>query len=309
MKIEDKNVKRLGADFLLLVATFFWGITFVVVKDAIDKVGVFFFLTQRFAFAFMVLLPICLAMRPSLTLKCLKHGLILGTLLFGAYTFQTLALVYTTASNTAFLTGVNVIMVPLFGAIIFQHAISRNMYAGVILAGIGIYLLSTNGTCHFNGGDLLGILCAVCVALHIILTGRYSLKNDIYWLTTIQFAVITVASGVIATLGGANILEWHEEIMWPLIICVLFASIFAFLIQTSMQRFASPTHTALIFCMEPVFGALCAYWVIGEKFGSMGLVGAGFILSGMILSEMPPNPQLKAFVRRNKLKNLIGSNR
>lgn len=282
-------MRRLAADFLLLVVTFFWGATFVVVKDAVGQVGVFFFLTQRFAFAFLVLVPICLLMKRELTLKCLKHGLALGVFLFGAYAFETLALVYTTASNTAFLTGLNVVMVPLFGALVFGHSINRNMYAGAILAAGGIYLLSTGSGGGFNRGDLLGIFCALCVTLHIILTGTYARENNIYWLTIIQFAVITVFSSVAAKLGGSQVFVWHEEILWALVVCVLLASVFAFLVQTSMQRFTSPTHTALIFCMEPVFAALYAYWTTGETLGEAGLAGALLILAGMVLSEMPPN--------------------
>lgn len=281
-------MRRLAADFLLLMVTFFWGATFVVVKDAVGRVGVFFFLTQRFAFAFLALAPVCLLMRRELTLKCLKNGLALGIFLFGAYAFETLALLYTTASNTAFLTGLNVVMVPLLGAWMFRHPINRNMFTGTVLAAVGIYLLSTGTGGGFNRGDLLGIFCALCVTIHIILTGTYARENNIYWLTIIQFAVIAVFSGAAAKLAGSQIFVWHEEILWALVVCVLLASVFAFLVQTSMQRFTSPTHTALIFCMEPVFAALYAYCTNGETLGEAGVAGALLILAGMVLAETPP---------------------
>ena len=289
MENQGDNKKKLGADFLLLVNTFFWGITFVIVKEAVEQVGVFFFLTQRFSLAFLGLIPVCLFMRRPFTLQSLRHGVTLGVFLFGAYALQTLALLYTTASNTAFLTGLNTVLVPIFGALIFRHLITRNMHIGVVLAAIGLYLLTSHGSWSFNKGDLLGFSCAVCVALHVILTGTYARMNDVYWLTTIQFGVIAMFSALIATMSGQKIFVWHSEIIWALVICVLFASIFAFLVQTSMQRFTSPTHTALIFCMEPVFAALYAYWAIHERLGTMELVGAIFILAGMILAEISPS--------------------
>ena len=302
MENQDNSKKKLGADFLLLVTAFFWGITFVIVKEAVEQVGVFFFLTQRFTLAFVGLIFICLVMRRPFTLQSLKQGVTLGIFLFGAYALQTLALLYTTASNTAFLTGLNVVLVPIFGAFIFGHLVTRNMHVGVILAAIGLYFLTTHGSWTFNKGNLLGISCAVCVALHVLLTGTYARMNDVYWLTTIQFGVIAMFSTLIATMSGYKIFVWHSEIIRALVICVLFASIFAFLVQTSMQRFTSPTHTALIFCMEPVFAALYAYWAIDERLGINGLIGAILILAGMILSEISPSV---SFLRKRQVDHFI----
>jgi len=189
-------------------------------------------------------------------------------------------------SNTAFLTGLNVVLVPIIGAAFLRHAVALNMKLGVVLAAAGLFLLCTNGSWGFNRGDILGITCAICVALHLIFTGRFARASDVYWLTTVQIGIVGLLSALVAHVEGSEILVWHPEILWALVICVLFATIFAFLVQTSMQRFTSPTHTALIFCMEPVFAALYAYWAIGERFGTRGLIGAACILMGMVISEI-----------------------
>ena len=283
---SSEKARRLGAYFLLLVTTFFWGTTFVIVKQAVEQVGVFLFLSQRFSLAFLILLVICLISRRPFKKEYLKGGIIIGTLLFGSFAFQTMALLYTTASNTAFLTGLNVVLVPIAGAILLKQAVNRSVKLGVILAAAGLYLLCTNGGWSFNIGDILAMACAACIALHLIFTGRFARESDVYWLTTIQIGVVALFSTLVAKFGGNEILVWHQEILWALIICVLFATIFAFLVQTSMQRFTSPTHTALIFCMEPVFAALYAYWAIGERFGVKGLIGATLILTGMVISEV-----------------------
>jgi len=286
MKNSSGKMRRLGAYFLLLVTTFFWGTTFVIVKQAVEQVGVFLFLSQRFSLAFLILLVICLISRRPFKKEYLGRGAVIGTLLFGAFAFQTMALLYTTASNTAFLTGLNVVLVPIAGAILLKQAVNRSVKLGVILAAAGLYLLCTNGGWSFNRGDILAMICAACIALHLIFTGRFARESDVYWLTTIQIGVVALFSTLVAKFGGNEILVWHQEILWALVICVLFATIFAFLVQTSMQRFTSPTHTALIFCMEPVFAALYAYWAIGERFGVKGLIGATLILTGMVISEI-----------------------
>lgn len=286
MAHSPETMRRLSADLLLLITTLFWGVTFVVVKQAVQQVGVFPFLSQRFGLAFLILLGICLIARRPLRGECITRGVVLGALLFGAFAFQTMALLYSTASNTAFLTGLNVVLVPVIGAAFLRHAVTLNMKLGVVLAAAGLFLLCTNGSWGFSGGDILGITCAVCIALHLIFTGRFARASDVYWLTTVQIGIVALLSTLVAYGEGSDILVWHPEILWALVICVLFATIFAFLVQTSMQRFTSPTHTALIFCMEPVFAALYAYWAIGERFGGRGLIGAACILTGMVISEI-----------------------
>jgi len=286
MAHSPEKMRRLGADLLLLITTLFWGVTFVVVKQAVQQVGVFPFLSQRFGLAFLILLAICLIVKRPLRKEYLTRGVVLGVLLFGAFAFQTMALLYATASNTAFLTGLNVVLVPVIGATFLRHSVTLNMKLGVILATAGLFLLCTNGGWGLNRGDILGITCAVCIALHLIFTGRFARASDVYWLTTVQIGVVALLSALVAQAKGNEILVWHPEILWALVICVLLATIFAFLVQTAMQRFTSPTHTALIFCMEPVFAALYAYWAIGERFGVRGLIGAACILTGMIISEI-----------------------
>jgi len=278
-----------AADFLLLVVTFFWGVSFALVKEAVSHVGVFVFLGQRFAFAFLILLSIGLFRRNHFNGRILRDGTVLGIFLFGAFAFQTAALRFTTASNTAFLTGLSVVFVALFGFLLFRHRIHRFTLVGVFVAAAGLFLLTTGGHWRFNGGDFLALLCSFSVAFHVLYTGAYAPRGDVFWLTTIQMAVIAFLSILFAVFSGDGeiLFRWHGEILWPLVICVLFATVFAFLVQTAMQRFTTAAHTALIFCMEPVFGAFFAFLFLGERWGVTGMTGAALILAGMILSEVP----------------------
>ncbi|MBW2561973.1 MAG: DMT family transporter, partial [Deltaproteobacteria bacterium] len=206
MAHSPEKMRRLGADLLLLITTLFWGVTFVVVKQAVQQVGVFPFLSQRFGLAFLILLAICLIVKRPLRKEYLTRGVVLGVLLFGAFAFQTMALLYATASNTAFLTGLNVVLVPVIGATFLRHSVTLNMKLGVILATAGLFLLCTNGGWGLDRGDILGITCAVCIALHLIFTGRFARASDVYWLTTVQIGVVALLSALVAQAKGNEIL-------------------------------------------------------------------------------------------------------
>lgn len=284
-------MKKIRAGILLLVTTFFWGVTFTVVKDAINQVDVFVFLSQRFLLAAALMLPFALYRADSITPRLLLHGSVLGVLLFASYAFQTVALKYTSASNAGFLTGLNVVLVPLFGALLFRLPIGRNIRWGLGLALPGLFLLCTNGTLCFNNGDLLATICGGCVALHLLFTSRFTRHagSDVYLLTALQLTTVGLLSLAAAGLRGHQVFIWHPELLWTLVVCVLIATIFAFLVQTSMQRYISPSNTALIFCTEPVFAAVYAYFAAGDRLGIFGFIGAVMILAGMVVSEILPD--------------------
>ncbi|WP_239027043.1 DMT family transporter [Geomonas oryzisoli] len=260
-------------------------------KDAISKVDVFIFLAQRFLIAAAIMLPIALTRVDRIKIRLFTHASILGILLFASYAFQTVALKYTSASNTGFLTGLSVLLVPLFGAAIFRHAVAPGIKWGVGLATPGLFLLCTDGSLNFNVGDILGAICGACVALHLLYTSHFArhADSDVYLLTTLQLSVVGLLSLVSAEARGQEVFVWHPELLWTLVVCVLIATIFAFLVQTTMQKWISPAHTALIFCTEPVFAAVYAYYAAGERLGALSLLGAVLILAGMVVSELLPD--------------------
>ena len=280
-----------AAEAMLVAVTFFWGTTFTLVKDAIAQVDLFAFLGQRFTFSFLLLLPLCLRKRQGFSPDVLWKGGVLGLLLFGGYAFQTIGLLYTSASNTAFVTGMNVIFVPLLGALFYGKRLDSKLGVSVLLAGGGLFLLCTGGDWSLNGGDLIVILCAVSIAFQIIYTARFVRDCDPYWLTAIQIGVVALCSTLCGWTRGVDVFFWEPAILWALVICVVFATVFAFLVQTAMQRFTSPTKTALIFCLEPVFGAIYAHIFGGEILGEWGGIGAVCIILAMILAELPGKKQ------------------
>lgn len=277
-------MSRLKAAVLLLTTTFFWGVTFTVVKQAVESVDVFVFLSQRFILAFLLILPISAFKGQRLDRKTLRGGVVMGIFLFGAYAFQTVALLYTSASNTGFLTGMNVVLVPLFASLVVRQRIALSVKIAILLSAIGLFLLCGDGSWNFNYGDILAAICAVCVSFHLIFTGEYAKSSDYYWLTAVQLGTVALLSTVGAVFRGKEVFIWYPHLLWTLLVCSLIATVFAFLVQTSMQRFISHTNTALIFCTEPVFAAGYAWFAIDETLGLYGMLGAFLILCGMLLS-------------------------
>src|SRR6185369_4134869 len=280
-------MNRFKAAVLLLTTTFFWGVTFTVVKQAVESVDVFVFLAQRFVLAFLLILPISAIKGKRPDPRSLRLGCLLGLFLFGAYAFQTVALQFTSASNTGFLTGLNVVMVPVISALMLRHRIPALARVAVLLSAAGLFLLCGNGVWNFTLGDILAAICAVCVSLHLVFTGEFTRTGNYYWLTAIQLGVVALLSMVCAFARGVQVFVWYPHLLGTLLVCSLIATVFAFLVQTSMQRYISHTNTALIFCTEPVFAAAYAWFAVNERLGAYGVVGALLILAGMVVSALP----------------------
>lgn len=292
--------RRALADGALLVVTAIWGLTFVMVRDAVHAYPVFAFLATRFALALVGLLPILVWRRHHLRptprgprpARQLAAGVLIGLALFAGYAFQTMGLLYTTPAKAGFITGLSVVIVPVLGVIFLRERLNPAVVAGVAVALAGLSLLSLSGVrslAAINPGDLLVLACAVSFAGQIVLVGRFAPRMNALLLTTAQIATVAVLAAVIA-------LVWERPPIWPPRGQPLFAALFtgllatalAFGVQTAAQRFTTATHAALIFATEPVFAALGSYLLIGEVLSLPEWLGCGLILAGMLLAELGP---------------------
>ncbi len=274
------------SDLSLLMVTFFWGLTFVTVKEAIEFIPPFSFLFCRFSIAFLLLLLISIKRIKNLNSDILKSGFFIGIFLFLGYAFQTVGLKYTTPANAGFITGLSVVIVPFLSSVILKIKPGNHVLIGVALASIGLVFLSFQDF-TISYGDFLILMCAFSFAMHIILVGKYSPKMDTFLITTIQIGTVALFSLFFSFTEGP--FEFNIIILEALIITAIFATVLAFLIQNAAQKHVSPTHTALIFAMEPVFAAVCSYILINEVFTLRKIGGCAFILLGMILAEVKGN--------------------
>jgi drug/metabolite transporter (DMT)-like permease len=239
-----------------------------------------------------VILPLILKTGRIKTLPW-KPGLLAGLFLFIGFAAQTIGLQYTTASKSGFITGLNVVFVPIFAAMFEKRLLRRNSVIAVILAVFGLYLLTNPQAQSFNRGDVWTILCAAGFALHIIALDWYSRKVDYVGLFFLQILTVAILSGIAFPFENKGfILIQHEltgNIIFAVVITAIFATAVAFFIQNWAQRITTGTRTALILTMEPVFAAVTAYFFLHERLGWMGLAGAGVILVAIIIAELRPS--------------------
>jgi drug/metabolite transporter (DMT)-like permease len=285
------------ADFNLLLVAFVWGTTFVIVQKAIAFLEPYSFNTVRFFIAAILLLFIIYffkrsSFREFKNKNLLKSGTILGFWLFLGYGFQTVGLLYTTSSKAGFITGLSVVLVPLFSYVLLKQKLNWQIGFSSLLAVAGLYLLTIHNSFSLNIGDGYVLLCAVSFALHIVFTGKFAKSFNALCLTVLQLFTVSFLSFITAFFTE----QWQEifavnmllqsEVITALLITSLFATALAFLAQTYFQSFTTPARVALIFAMEPVFAAITAFIVLNERLGSKALIGCILILFGMILSEL-----------------------
>lgn len=280
-------VSKFKADLGLLSVTLFWGTTFILSKLTLKDVPLPLFLFIRLGIAAIVINIIALRFRSGFTAQTFRHGAILGVLLYLSYLFQMWGIQYTSASNAGFITGLSVVLVPIFGFIFFNLKPAKNVLIGIVLAFGGLFLLTGANPLVWGRGDGLVLVCTISVAFHVIFTGKFAPQNNVYVLTAVQLAVVAALTLLLLPL---------TDFSWPwltlqnvsvLVYLGLFGTVYTFLMQTAMQRFTTTARTALIFSMEPVFAALFAWLIAGETLALKGWIGGLLIVLGMIMAELP----------------------
>ena len=285
---STRTLKPWQADGILLLVAISWGVTFALVQDAIEETPVYTFLFWRFFFAFLLMSVVAWKHWQALTRATLVASVILGILNFSAFAFQTYGLTLTLSSTVAFITGFNVIFIPFLALVIFRRSVSVYAVIGAVIAIVGLWLLTGQGGLGLGAGELYTLICAVLFSLHILFTDRFVQRYDVILLVTIQFGVIAVASlfmGIVQD-GTVWAADYNDAFVVALVATVLFATVFAFWAQTSMQRFTTPAKTALIFTMEPLSAALFGYAYAGEALSLMQILGGLLIVSGVVFAEL-----------------------
>ena len=277
--------KSQWADFSLLLVALVWGSTFVIVKWAIEDLPPLPFLAIRFALAFVSLLPFLWFQKAHINKRALLQGVALGVFLFSGYAWQTVGLQYTTSSNAGFITGLSVVFVPALVTITTRKLPSRSLILGILCALVGLAFLSLGNRLQLNKGDLMILICALSFASHIFLVGRYAPQTNATVLASVQILTVSVLSGFLSLLLPQPSIHFSSTVWFALLVTAIPATSLAFLIQSKMQQFTTSTHTALIFSMEPVFAAISAFFLAGELLTPKGYLGAGLVLTGMLIAE------------------------
>ena len=266
----------------------------MVIKDAIERDAT----PLMFNFIRMLLASVTLGIifhreLARITRRTLLAGVITGVFLGLGYEFQTAGLRLTTASKSAFITGVSVVLVPLFLILFWGRKIRSWTALGVLTAVVGLFLLtvpaSESGFGRWesiNRGDVLTLGCAVSFGIQIILLGRATERHPFAQIGFLQVAAAAAMMAIVAPVLEHPHIAWTSRVVSALVITALLGTAAAFTIQAWAQQFTSPTHTALIFSLEPVFAWLTSYVALGERLGLRAAIGAALILAGVLISEL-----------------------
>ncbi len=292
---------QLKANILLLLTAAIWGLAFVAQKVGAEHVGAFTYNGIRFALGSISLIPLILFLnkkkgeneetknndRDSLKLT-VKAGIIAGCALFIATSLQQMGVMGTTAGKAGFITGLYMVIVPILGLFLKQK-VNNSTWIGIVIAIIGLYLLSINEDFSISNGDLLVLIGSVGWAIHILLIDNFTKKIDPLKLSSVQFATCSILSLVMAIIFEDINMVGISGAMVSILYGGLLSVGVAYTLQVVAQKNAKPSHAAILLSMESVFGALGGAMFLGERIGTRGLVGCILIFIAIIISQLKPS--------------------
>jgi drug/metabolite transporter (DMT)-like permease len=277
------------SDLLLLLAAVIWGFAFVAQRMGMDHIGPFLFNAIRFALGAGVMvvvqritdrrLPTADRRLPTI------YGILLGLILFAGATFQQVGIVYTTAGNAGFITGLYVILVPVFGIFSGQKA-GVNLWGGAVIATVGLYFLSVTEAFSISKGDLFVLTGAVFWAVHVLYTGWVSPKVSALRLAAVQYAVCALLSLVAALIFEDNTFTGIYDAAIPLLYGGFLSVGVAFTLQIVGQKKAPPAHAAIILSLEAVFAVVGGMLILSETMTDRKWTGCALMLAGMLLAQV-----------------------
>jgi drug/metabolite transporter (DMT)-like permease len=288
-------VSRLRSDLTLLLAAAIWGFAFVAQRMGMDYVGPFTYTATRFTLGCLVLLPFLLFRKPGFfdikkespvsRRKFLLLQLLLGLILFGGISLQQYGLLFTTAGNAGFITGLYVVFVPIVGLFI-GHKIHLNLWTGIILAAAGLYFLSITPGFAINPGDLYVFGCAVFWTAHVLLIGYLAPRRDPVHIAMIQFTVCAILSWLVAI--GFEEIRMDQILAgaWPILYGGVLSVGIAYTLQIVAQQHAHPAYASIVLSLESAFAVLGGWLILSEPLTGRILLGCGLMLSGMIIVQL-----------------------
>lgn len=267
-----------------------WGASFVLMKDALQGQSVDDFLATRFVIATAILILLNPQSLKLITREMLSKGALLGLFLGSGYLFQTIGLHLTTAATTGFITGLYVVFTPILGALFLKSEVTRNEWIGVVMATVGLALLSFKGF-SIGIGELAVLLSALFFAFHILGLGKWSERFATYPLTIVQLGTIALLTSVLSLVDKGyefpnNGQEWKATIFTAIL-----ATSVAFLIQTWSQSKMDATIVAVVLTLEVVFAALFAVMAGQESLTLRAIIGGGLIFAAMLLMQLRTSAQ------------------
>ena len=273
------------ARLALFSAALIWGSSFFVMKNSVDVFPPFTLLFLRFAIAFAVLSALFQKRFKGAGKAVLLRGLVLGALLFGAYSVQTLGLMRTTPGKNAFLTAVYCVLVPFFTWLVTKKRPDRCHWIAAVMCLGGIGLVSLTGDLRIGAGDGLTLVGGIIYAVHMVAVFRFGQKEDPVLLTIIQFGAAAALSGLCALCMES----FPRNVSWSawggLMYLAFFATAGALLLQNVGQKYTPPAAAAILLSLESVFGVLFSVLFMKEQVTARLAAGFALIFLSVVVSE------------------------
>lgn len=280
------------ANSLMLFTAMIWGFAFVAQRAGMEHLGPYAFTSIRFAIgsASLILVSFIISKLKrtsfSFSRKIFIHSAFAGSVLFLGAGFQQWGLVYTSAGKGGFITGLYVIFVPIIG-IFSGYKTGPRIWAGIILALFGMYLLSIKSGFYIEPGDLLILLSAVFWALHLIIIAKLSPMYDSLKLSAIQFAIVAILSGIVMFLFESEQTTWtniHSATL-PILYGGFISVGIAYTLQVVAQKYAHPSYVSILLSFESVFAVFGGWLILNESFTARDLSGCALMLAGIIIAQ------------------------
>ncbi|QWU17001.1 EamA-like transporter family protein [Paenibacillus sophorae] len=283
----------LKANFMLLIVTIFWGSSYLFMKMGLVAVQEFNLIALRFGMAFILSGTVFHRRLIHVDFKTIKYAFWLGTILFSVFASITFGVKFTSASNAGFLVSLTVVFVPLLLAAFFRKMPENRVILGVLLALTGIGFLTLKNQFIINSGDFLCILGALIYAIYIIVTGKLTKDVDSITLGVLQLGFAGAWGLLFSAFLEQPQLPSTTEAWVSVLELSIFCSAIGFVVQTAAQKYTTPTHTGLLFSLEPVFAVLFAFAFADERLTIKGYVGAGLVLLSVLTTQIDLKKVLK----------------
>ena len=281
------NQQTVKANLLLTLAAIIWGSTFVAQKIGMGAIGPFWFSAIRFTLGVLVILPLVFRERCEQRPGPRQYliGVCVGLLLFVGINLQQVGLQFTSLANAGFITGTSVVLVPLIG-LLLGHRYRLNVWCGVVLSIVGLYLISVKAGVAINPGDLLMMVGALVWALHVIALSGFGHALPPVRLAVTQFATCALLSTLVALFTEPISLTGVRAAAWPLLYGGIMSVGIAFTVQVIAQRHVKAAHSAVILSLEAVVAAMAGWLILNEALDERAIFGCLLMLAGSILAQL-----------------------
>ena len=285
------NMKRGLAIGGLLLVTIIWGGGFVASDMALESMLPFQIMTVRFLLAAVLMGLMSMGSLKGIRKEELRAGILMGIALFAAFSLQIIGLQYTTPSKNAFLTALNVVIVPFIAFLILKKRIPGKVLLGAVMSVVGVALLSLDGDLRLGIGDALTLLCAVGFAFQIFFTIEFVKKYRATVLNFLQMATAFVLSFLSLFLFGETDFQVNTQGWLSVLYLGVVSTTICYLLQTASQKYVDETKAAIILSMESVFGTLFSMLILHEVLTPRMILGCGVILAAVIIANLSETSQ------------------